>query len=379
MNRLLLLLLLITLQASLRAQEIPFRIVQDSCVTHLITGGKYVFGLVKDSRPQQYAIVQSLDNARTWAPLCSPFGNSYIGVRDTVMQYEQLNCIAADDSVVYCGFGAIPDQIKFPASDTRGSIIGCDQVPKYGSPQLPWFIENLVVHDSLAVYSGSTDAPDMITYTTDHGKSWQYASDGQESLWCDLLCRSGAIMYASNGHGIYVSTDTFRTVARRQLPSGTGQLRALVTRSDGLLLLVISDFQTKHSRFYASLDTAQTWHAVLEDINIPEIESTTFAGDTLLIHLRSSCTVVSVPEVARDSDVRVAIKHGFIVLSGDYGKHLQSTVDIYDTIGRHIQRLSVNCDAASVGRVSFPFIQPLPSVVLVCSSEGWTRLVSQSD
>ncbi len=84
-------------------------------------------------------------------------------------------------------------------------------------------------------------------------------------------------------------------------------------------------------------------------------------------------------QISPAHDVVVTVARGCITLSGDYAKHAHSTVDVYDTIGRLLQHESINSTVESAGKVSFPLVIPSAKTLIVCSSEGWTRLVVRSD
>ncbi len=315
--------------------------------------------------------MRSTDFGRTWSEACVLQGDVWYDTDKHVVYENSLSCLAANDSDAYAAFGAIADNEM--RTRTRGSINTCAAL--VGSPQMPWTINAMIVSDSLFVFSGWTDIPEPMWVSTNKGASWQKASMERQDNWAYYLCRLGTLIIGLRSDSVFVSSDSLKTAKSRPMPSIAGRAQSFNCRHDGIILAIGFDYFAGHSQFYESTDTARSWHQILENTIIPEIESAAFAGDTLLIHVKSTCNVVSVPDVGTGADVQVLIKSGAITLSGDYAKHPQSTVDIYDTIGRLAQRLTLNGDAASVGRVSFPFDQSLASVFVVCSSEGWVRVV----
>ncbi len=357
------------------AQDTPYRIIQDSCIRKIVANDRFVYGLRAEGDGWQYRCVRSDDFGRTWQDECQLRGEFWMDNDRKIVYNEDISCVTIEDSSVYCAFGALSDD--YMRTRTHGSIQSCNR--QLGTPQMPWGIKALIVHDSLIVFSGWTDTPDGVRYSTNRGSTWQYSTINNGNFWADRLDMLGSLIVGWWNGSVFTSADTLATIVQRTGPVGVYQVQSLLSRADGLLLAIRSDFRTTHSQFYVSTDTAQTWQQVLVNAEIPEIESAAFAGDTLLIHLKSACTIVSVPDVVNEVSVRVELKSGSINLSGDYAKHPQSRVEIYDTIGRLVQRLSLNGDAASVGPVSFAFDLSLASVFVVCSSEGWTRVVWNGD
>ncbi len=341
------------------AQDIPYRILQDTCIAHLTSHGMVLYGTTPRGTLYQTDLLRSEDGARSWTTLCS--------------MPVHADCLYVGDSIQYVAQSCRNYRNGLPVDSPV--ITNCDSGSSLGACR-SWTISNVIVEPTLLVVSGWSDYNEILQYSLDNAQTWIDIRDSvRDTFMSGLSCTVGRTIVCSPqtaSKTLFCTIDTFRTFETYDTPFLSFGVPYCV-RHDGLIAALVKG--SNGYDIYTSIDTARTWTLSNSISNLNFVESAAFYGDTLLIHPQTSCTLVSVADQKEWSAPRVAVKHGILIIDG-VDPATNEELYLYDLMGRRFATINAFQGQTQGEHTFFRLPSNPPPILLINSNRGWSTVVN---
>lgn len=313
----------IVLSLSAIAQNIPYRVIQDSCVRKVVSNGRELYALPKIGNN----VIKSTDGGMSWNHFWQPHLSWYFDGKSTWID-ESVGIITVDDSVVYSGANGGTLDMNYMPGEIESTKHGIIDSTYLGS------FQSLLVKDSLIVYAGWSDIPQS-GVSTDHGLTWLRRPFSNGNSVPNSFVVIGSTIFFDDefqSDSLYFTKDTFKTInAISLLPfHSTWSNRTRITRQGDTLYA----FRENGNVIYYSADTAKTWKLLDLGFTVRGIESIAFIGDTLIINENKSCTIVSVEEESPPLKSTITLQDDVIIITLGEDCTEARSVQICDVLGR---------------------------------------------